>query len=235
MGQIGMILKTLHLSKKLLGDVALDNISITISEGKITGIIGAENSGKTALLQLIGGRMKPDKGTIEIMEEPVSQKSFTHVSYLSAGDILPGFYNGKNLIHFFHSYFPDFCTEKSYNYAETLKINLTKKVNSLSTQNKELLKVILCLSRETQLYLLDNPFMMLDSVHLEMLTTVIYTSIQSTKGIIITTRDPSLLEVVCDDFLILSFGKSIFYGDGEDFRLHRSESMSSFYKKALKK
>ena len=230
-----MIIKTLHLSKRWKNKDSLEDISITISEGKITGIIGAEHSGKSTLQQILGGRIKPDKGTIEILEKPVTQKSFNHVSYLSEGDILPGFYTGKKLIRFFKSYFPDFSTEKSYSYAETLKINLSQKVHLLSMQNREILKTILCLSRETSVYLLDNPFMMLDSVHFDLLNTVIYTSIQPTKGIIITSRDPALLEVVCDDFLILSKGKSIFYGDAEDFRLHRHESMSSFYKKALSK
>jgi ABC-2 type transport system ATP-binding protein len=202
-----MILKTLHLTKKIRERMELENISITITEGKITGIIGAENSGKTTLLKILGGRMNPDQGTIEIMEKPASRKSFNLISYLSEGDILPGFYNGKNLAQFFYGYFPDFNTEKFKNYAETLKINLTKKVTTLSPQKKELLKVILCLSRETNIYLLDNPFMMLDSVHLDLLTTVIYSSIDATKGFIITTRDPSLLELVCDDFFDFILGK----------------------------
>jgi ABC-2 type transport system ATP-binding protein len=230
-----MILKTLHLSKKRKNGETLEDISISISKGKITGVIGAENSGKTTLLQILGGRIKPDSGTFLFEDKPVSMESFRRVSYLSEGDILPGFCTGKKLIHFVHCFYPDFSTEKAYSYAETLKIQLTQKVGALSQQKRELLKTILCLSRECPLFLIDNPFMMLDKVHFDLLTTVIFTSIQPTKSLIITSRDPALLEVVCDDFLLLSGGKAIFYGDGEDFRLHRSESMSAFYKKALMK
>jgi ABC-2 type transport system ATP-binding protein len=235
MGRSNMILKTWRLSKKVKKDLLLDNISINLSEGKITGIIGTENSGKTTLLQILGGRQKPDQGDIEILGKPVNRKSFLSVSYLAEGDILPGFYTGKNLIHFFKNYYPDFSIEKSNSYAETLKINLTKNINKLSRQTKELLKTILCLSRNTSLFLLDNPFMMLDAFHLDLLVTSIYSSIQQNNAIILTARDPSILELVCDDFLILSRGKTIFYGDGEDFRLHRNQSMSTFYKKALSK
>jgi ABC-2 type transport system ATP-binding protein len=233
MGTDVVILKTAHLTKKYRDKTSLEDIFCNISEGKITGIIGAENSGKTTLLQILSGRIKPDSGRIEILEKPVNRDSFLHVSYLSEGDILPGFYTGLHLVKFFNTFFSDFSTEKSYSYAETLKINLSKKISSFTMQNKELLKTILCFSRETSIYLLDNPFMMLDSYHKDLLIKVIYTCTQTENSIIITSRDPNVLELVCDDFLILDNGKSIFYGDCEDFRIHRSQSMTSFYKKAL--
>ena len=228
-----MIVKTWQLTKNNREKKLLDNISISISNGKITGIIGSDNSGKTTLLHIISGRKKHDKGRLEILEHPVDRRSFRQVSYFPAGDILPGFLNGFELIRFCQGLYPDFNQEKASSYADILKINLKQKLHLLTPQTRELIKNLLCLSRDTAVYMLDCPFVILDTPNAELLKTVIFTRIQPNNAILITARDPNALETVCDDFLILANGKSIFYGDAEDFRLHRNLSMTSFYKRAL--
>lgn len=230
-----MIVKTWQLTKKNKEKTLLDNISISLSEGKITGVIGSENSGKTTLLHVICGRKKFDKGKLELLEKPATRKSFQVVSFFQAGDILPGFMSGKELIKFCKGFYADFSLDKSSSYAEILKLDLNKKIHLLTPQNRELIKSLLCLSRDASVFLLDSPFIMLDAIHAELLKTVLFTRIQKDNTIMIAARDPNVLETVCDDFLILRNGKSIFYGDGEDLRLHRSLSMSSFYKRALSK
>jgi len=213
--------------------VKIPSIEFYLDIGKVLGIIGPENSGKSILLNQISGQSKPVKGQILFFDKKVAKENNSQISYLAEGSILPGFLSVKELLDFHQYFFPDFNKKSALEMLETFKIIPNKRVNQFSMQLQELIKIVLTFSRDTILYLVDNPFKMIEKIHEKEVSKILFSIVNENRSIIITARDIAPLELVCDDFLLLSGGRITFYGDAEDFRMNRKQSMSDFYQESF--
>lgn len=147
-----------HSLKNILHDV-----NLTVSDGKIVGLLGENGAGKTTLMRLITGSAH-GKGTITVAgaSKPAERKS--HVSFTEhLGGLSSGMKVGK-VFDFYQSVYPDFNIARSNSLIEFLDIDKNLKLSALSKGMKEKLIIALTLSRQADLYLLDEPFGGIDSM-----------------------------------------------------------------------
>jgi ABC-2 type transport system ATP-binding protein len=221
--------------EKMMLSVRIPSIEFNLDLGKVLGIIGPENSGKSNLLNQISGQSKPSKGQILFFNKNVSRESNHKISYFAEGNILPGFLSVKDLLDFHQYFYPDFSKKVAFEMLETFKINPQKLVSQYTLQQQELIKIVLTFSRDTTLYLLDNPFKMVETIHEKELSKILFSIVNENRSIIITARDIAPLELVCDDLMILSDGRIAFFGNAEDFRMNRKQSISDYYQESVSK
>jgi ABC-2 type transport system ATP-binding protein len=147
-----------HRLKKILQDV-----NLTINSGKIVGLLGENGAGKTTLMRLITG-VAQGKGDIEVMGVTKVADRKSHVSYMDHLGGFPLSTKLEKIIKFYQTVYEDFDSKRFDELASFLNIDRTLKISSLSKGNKEKFVIALTLSRQCDLYLLDEPFDGIDSM-----------------------------------------------------------------------
>ena len=143
---------------KIFGTVkALDNVTLSIPQGKIVGLLGPNASGKTTFIKLCNQLLTPTEGEILIggMKPGIETKKI--ISYLPEKNYLNEWMKVSDIIGLFNDFYADFNKEKAYDMLKSLGIRPNDKLKSMSKGTKEKVQLILVMSREAQLYLLDEP------------------------------------------------------------------------------
>ena len=136
---------------------ALDGIDLELDFGRIVGLLGPNGSGKTTLLKLANGLLQPTEGRIRIAGMAPGPETKELVSYLPDADWLPDWMRVEELVEMFRDFYADFDTAKASEMLEKLELSPKAILKSLSKGNKEKVQLILAMSRNARLYLLDEP------------------------------------------------------------------------------
>ncbi|MFE4350619.1 ABC transporter ATP-binding protein [Peribacillus butanolivorans] len=226
-----MIIELREITKKYGSVVALDNVSLTFEVGKIYGVLGANGSGKSTLLKLIAGLAKPDHGVVTVEGVAVSRRIASAVSYLTEIDFFyPNFTVGQ-YIDFHASQFADFNRDKAIEMLAFMKLDVRKKVRSLSKGNRGRLKLVLALSRDAPVVLLDEPFSGLDVMVRESIVRSLLSYIDFEKQtVIITTHEIEEIEKILDEVILIKDGQIMAKENVEDLRESSGKSVVGWLK-----
>jgi len=221
-----------NVSKRYLKQTALDDVSLLIPRGKIVGLVGANGSGKSTLLKIISGLARPTKGSVSINGNVVNRTSSSYISYLSELDAYYPFYTVQETIDFFASQFADFEINKAEEIRQFMKLETNKKVKYLSKGSRGRLKILLALSRNVPVILMDEPLSGLDPMVRESIVKGLISFIDIEKQtIIITTHEISEIEPLLDIVVVLKEGKIVKIADVEEIRQTENISIVEWVKK----
>ena len=151
------ILVCSHLKKQYGGFTALKGINLALPEGKIIGLLGPNGSGKTTLIKLASGLLLPTAGEITIGGFKPGVESKKIVSYLPERNYLDLSKKISRQVDFMADFYKDFNKDKAYDMLSHLNIDPKRPLKDLSKGNREKVQLILVMSREAKLYLLDEP------------------------------------------------------------------------------
>lgn len=152
----------MNVIKKYPGQVALNNVSFVLPRGKIIGLVGPNGSGKSTILKLISGLAHPSQGSVTVNGKIANRRNAGEVAYLSELDVLYPFYTVAETIRFNAGLFDDFDEQKAREILSFMQLEPNKKVKNLSKGNRGRLKILLALSRQAKLILMDEPLSGLD-------------------------------------------------------------------------
>lgn len=214
---------------------AADHIDFTLPEGSgIVGIIGANGSGKSTLLKLLAGLARPDKGSIRINGANVSRRSASDIAYLSEMESYYSFYTVKEMIDFYASQFPDFNREKADDMMAFMNIDKSSRIKSLSKGSRGRVKIMLALSREASVILMDEPLSGLDPMVKESIVKGLISYIDvERQTVLLTTHELGEIEPLLDQVMLMKDGQMLAWEYTEDIRLKHEfstvEWMKSYY------
>ena len=203
----------------------LDNLNLDIESGRIIGLLGPNGCGKSTLIKLIAGLLQPNSGSISVCGLPVGQDSKAIVSYLPERTYFNSGMRVRELIKFFSEFYADFDSERAYKLLSDLGIDPAQNLKSLSKGTKEKVQLILVMSRNAKLYLLDEPIAGVDPAARDYILRTIVSNYNPDATIIITTHLITDVEQVLDDFVFLSYGGQILMAGNVD--IARNESGKS--------
>lgn len=189
---------------------ALDDVSMSVKEGTIHGLIGENGAGKTTLIQSIVGIYTVDSGLIKIDGEGVydNNKIKSEIGYVADRNQYFKSYKIDELIEFFELTYPKFSRESFNKYNEIMKLNTRKKVRQLSKGMQMRLSLILNLSLHPKVLVLDEPTSGLDAiVKKEVLDIILSEVLESKMTVIISSHHISELEKICDEVTIINQGR----------------------------
>lgn len=135
----------------------MNNLSLSLESGRIVGILGPNGSGKSTLIKMMAGVLKPTSGQITINGYPVGVNTKKIVSYLPERTYLNPSMKVKEAVDYFADFYEDFSKQKALDMLEKFGINEQDKIKSLSKGTREKVQIVLVMSREAKLYLLDEP------------------------------------------------------------------------------
>lgn len=213
----------------------LENLNLSIPAGKIVGLLGPNGCGKSTLMKLITGLLQADSGEIFVDGNEVGEKSNALISYLPERTYFNPSMKVDDIISYFEDFYKDFDKERAYKLLNDLQINPQSKLKALSKGTKEKVQLILVMSRNAKLYLLDEPIAGVDPAAREYILSTIVSNYNPEASIIITTHLITDIEQVLDDFVFLGFtGKILRSGNAEEVRNETGKSLDELFKEVFR-
>lgn len=215
--------------KKILKDV-----NLTIESGKIYGLLGTNGSGKTTLIKLINGLLVPTKGEVLIKGENPGVESKKVISYLPERTYLPNEKRVKEVIRYFRDFYADFQEERADRLLEQLKIDTNSKLSELSKGNKEKVQLVLVMSRDADLYILDEPIGGVDPVARDFILDLIIKNFKEGSSILLSTHLIADVERILDEVILIQDGKIVLAESAEKVREESGTSIEAVFKEVFK-
>lgn len=213
---------------------ALSGLNLEIEPGKIVGLLGPNGSGKTTLIKLIAGLLRPTSGRLLVNESEIGVKTKEIVSYLPERNYIPKYLKVRQIIDYFDDFYKDFNREKAEGMIKSLSIDPDKKIKSLSKGNLEKVQLILVMSREAKLYLLDEPIAGVDPAARDYILNTIITNYNPEASIIISTHLISDIENILDDVIMIKTGSLVMAGNADDIRAQYQKSIDELFREVFK-
>lgn len=224
------MIKFENVSKSYGKTNALKNINTQISGGKVVGILGPNGSGKTTFLKLIQGYLKPSKGKITVFNHEVGSETKARVSYLPDKPFIPSDYKLREARDLYQKFFDDFDLKKFDDLIKLMKLDVESKISDLSKGMSEKFHLALILSRDADIFVIDEPIAGVDLLARDMIMNAIFSNISEDKLLIITTHLIDEMESLFDEVIFISNGEIILQANAEELRMERSKSIAEIYK-----
>lgn len=199
---------------KKYGSFALE-LNMQIPENQIIGLIGANGAGKSTTFKLMIGLIRPDQGNAEVFGRNAAdlgaeEKQKIGVVFSDSG--FSEYLRVQQLIPVMKRFYPDFQEKEFRKRCERFKIPLNKQIKDFSTGMKAKLNVLLALSHDSSLLLLDEPTAGLDVVAREEILDLLreYMEIPG-RSIVISSHISGDLEHFCDDLYMIHEGKIVLH------------------------
>ncbi|MEK4559861.1 ABC transporter ATP-binding protein [Bacillus sp. FSL K6-0036] len=229
-----MEIKLEHVSKKYGCHTAVNDVSITLSSGRIYGLIGPNGSGKSTTLKMMAGLLFPTSGFVKVDEEQVTREMVRQTAYLTELDMFYPHFTVKDMVNFYQSQFPDFQTEQAYKLLNEMQLNPEKKIKKLSKGNRGRLKIVLALARRADVILLDEPFSGLDPMVRDSIVNSLVSYIDFEQQIVvIATHEIDEIETLLDEVIILANGEKVAQREVEDIREQEGMSVLQWFKSKM--
>lgn len=231
---MGTLLECHNLTKRYGNKEALSDISLSLESGRIIGLLGPNGSGKTTFIKLANGLLTPTSGTITIGGFPIGPETKRKVSYLPERTYLNNWMKVSNIIDFFHDFYDNFDRNKAYEMLKRLQISPEDKLKTMSKGTKEKVQLILVMSRNADLYFLDEPIGGVDPAARDYILSTIINNYNPAGSIVISTHLISDIEQVLDDIIFIQNGYLVKMASVDDIRSQEGKSVDAVFREVFK-
>ena len=228
------IMECKGLTKTFGAAPALDNVDLSIEPGHIIGLLGPNGSGKTTLLKLASGLLTPTAGSVTIAGFAPGPQSKALVSYLPDRMALPEWMTAKQALDYYQDFYADFRREQAQTMIQNLGLSLDQRIKAMSKGTKEKLQLILTMSREARLYLLDEPIGGVDPATRDYILRTIIGSYNENASIIISTHLIADVEQVLDEVIFLQNGRIALHSSVDAIRNEKGTSVDALFREVFR-
>ncbi len=211
------LLRVSHLWKSFADIDAVKDVSFELHPGEIFGMLGPNGAGKTTTIRMIMDIIAPDKGEVVVLGG--SARDAKHrVGYLPEER---GLYRNLKVLEVLEylaelkGWHRDAARKRAMRLLERVGLadRAQSKVRELSRGMQQKLQVLAALINDPDLIILDEPFQGLDPVNLEVVKGLLLEYRDSGKGIMLSSHQMNLVEVLCDRILLINNGEVVLYGN----------------------
>ena len=226
------ILEISGLKKQFYKCEALCGVDMSIPEGQIIGLLGPNASGKTTLLKIAAGLLQPSAGQIRYCENiqpgPDARKT---IGFCPDAMAFPRWMKVHEAFTFFQEMYNDYSQSRADELMRILELQNIQDtpIRSLSKGMRERLVMGLTFSRETKLYLLDEPLDGIDPVGKTRVIDAIISMKPEGASTLVSTHLVKDIERIFDSVFFLSNGKIVFSGSCDAIREERGKTIEQAY------
>ncbi len=222
------------LGKQFGHKVALAGVDLSLGRGRIIGLLGPNGSGKTTLIKLANGLLTPTRGEILINGEVPGPATKAVVSYLPDASYLPSWMRVRDLVNMFEDFYADFSADRAVEMLSTLEISGAERLKHLSKGTKEKVQLVLAMSRQAQLYLLDEPIGGVDPAARDYILRTILQNYSAEATVLISTHLISDIEPVLDEAIFIQNGHILLHRPVDDIRETEGKSVDEYFREVFK-
>lgn len=213
--------------------IAVNNITLSLPRGKIIGLLGPNGSGKTTLIKMLNGLLTPTQGNIRINGRPVGEETKAHVAYLPDRTYLAGGEKISEILDFFCEFYADFSREKAVDMLHRLNIDKDTRLKTLSKGTKEKVQLILVMSRNADLYILDEPIAGVDPAARDYILKTIINNYNPNATVLISTHLITDIEQVLDEVIFMRYGHLVLYTSVDNIREQHGKSVDAYFREVF--
>ena len=228
------ILECQKLTKKYGNFFALSNVDLALERGKIVGLLGPNGSGKTTLIKLANGLLTPTDGHIMINGLEPGPATKKIVSYLPDRSFFNGHMTVNHLLAYYADFYRNFSTERALKMLDALEIDKSKRLNALSKGAQEKVQLVLVMSRDADLYILDEPIGGVDPAARDYILRTILSNYSENATVLISTHLITDIEQVLDHVIFLQNGQISLNASVDEIRTEYGKSVDTLFREVFK-
>ena len=227
------IVQCMGLTKTYGGKIALNQIYLNLERGRIIGLLGPNGSGKTTLIKIMNGLLQPTAGDILIGGLKPGVETKYRISYLPERTYLPPGMKVMEMVQYFQDFYPDFRVDRAYDMLARLQIQPYERLKNLSKGTKEKVQLILVMSRDADLYVLDEPIAGVDPASRDYILHTIVQNYNRNATILLSTHLISDVENILDEVVFIRYGSIILQAGAEQIRRNEGKSVDRFFREVF--
>lgn len=213
--------------------IALKNVSLTIGRGKIVGLLGTNGSGKTTLIKTINGLLLPTNGEVRINGQKPGVESKAIISYLPERTYFQNTARVEELIQYFKDFYSDFREDRARDMLDKLNISTKSMIKTLSKGTREKVQLILVMSRDASLYILDEPIAGVDPAARDYIIRTIINNYNENATVLLSTHLISDVEQILDEVVFLKDGVITLHKTVEEIREQEGKSIDAYFREVF--
>ena len=228
------IIKCDHLYKTFDNKEILRDVNLSIPKGKIIGLLGKNGTGKTTLIKLINDLLTPTSGEILVNGKKPGVESKRIISYLPERTYLDKNMKVEQILTFFEDFYDNFNKEKAIKLLKDLDLDINLKVSKMSKGMREKLQLILVMSRDAEIYILDEPLGGVDPATRDYILDTILSNFNEGASIIISTHLISDIERILDEVIFIDKGSIVLTSSADELRKKEQASIDEIFRRRFK-
>ena len=222
------------LTKQYGSKAALDNLNLTLPRGRIIGLLGPNGSGKTTLIKLINGLLAPTAGQLYINGNEPGPDTKKVVSYLPERTYFNSWMKVNDILDFFCDFYADFRRNRAEDMLQRLGIDPTARLSTMSKGTKEKVQLIMVMSRDADLYCLDEPIGGVDPAARNYILQTIISNYNENASVLISTHLISDIENVLDDVIFIQNGHIRLHTSVDAIREQEGKSVDTLFREVFR-
>ncbi len=227
------IVQCMGLTKTYGRKIALNQICLNLERGRIIGLLGPNGSGKTTLIKIMNGLLNPTSGDILIEGVRPGVETKYKISYLPERTYLYPGMRVEEMVRYFQDFYPDFRMDRAYDMLARLQIDPRERLKNLSKGTKEKVQLILVMSRDADLYILDEPIAGVDPASRDYILHTIVQNYNRNATILLSTHLIADVENILDEVVFIKYGNIILQAGAEQIRRNEGKSIDRFFREVF--
>lgn len=212
---MGVILEYVGVNKNFGDKQVLKDINLKIKSNKIVGLLGKNGSGKSTLFKLANDLLTLSSGEVLIDGKPISVESKKIVSYLPERTYLSSSLKVSDAVKMFETFYEDFDRIKAEKLLSELQLDINMRLSKMSKGMKEKVQLVLVMSRNAKIYILDEPLGGVDPASRDYILQTILKNFNKDATLLISTHMIADIEKILDEVIFIDEGKIVLQEDAE--------------------
>ena len=228
------LLEINNLNKSFDNKEILKDIDLNIQRGKIIGLLGKNGVGKTTLIKLINDLLIPTSGEILIKGQKIGVETKKIISYLPERTYLNKHMKVSEVISYFEDFYDNFDSKKAKKLLKDLDLDINQKLTKMSKGMQEKVQLVLVMSRNADLYVLDEPLGGVDPATRDYILDTILSNFNENASVIISTHLISDIEKILDEVIFIDKGQIVLQSDADKLRNKENASIDEIFRRMFK-
>jgi ABC-2 type transport system ATP-binding protein len=192
-----------------------ENLNFEVQEGKILGLLGKNGTGKTTIINIMNGYLKPRSGVCRIFGEDmnhISPSTKARIGLLLEGHIQHSYFNVEQIEKFYGRFFPKWNRDAYYELLKKLQVSETQKISTMSCGQRSQVALGLLFAQDPELLILDDFSMGLDPGYRRLFVEYLKEFAKAGgKTIFLTSHIIQDMEMLIDDCMIMDYGRILLH------------------------
>lgn len=224
------MLECREITKNYGKKTAVDHVSFQIEPGRIYALLGPNGGGKTTLMKMAAGLVKPSEGGFYYQGRPVDVDSRREIAYMSTEPYFYTWMTVGDVGRYYQDFFDDYSPKRYEKLLKRMELTPNLKTKSLSSGMMAKLKIAVTMARDAKVYLLDEPLNGIDLLARDEIMNSVLEAADPEVALVISSHLVDELEKIADTAIFIKESRLVEVREAEELRISEGKSIVDRYR-----